>query len=90
MAFYDCRLDDGVTTHKDIHDELGEFPDAGTPARTPEWWGKTFYKHFPNHGFVGDIFTVNGVASPVLEVKRSQVTACASSTPRSPGSTSSS
>ena len=36
----------------------------------PEWWGKTFFKHFPNHGFVGDIFTVNGTAYPVLEVKR--------------------
>ena len=30
----------------------------------------TFHKHFPNHGFVGDIFTVNGVAYPVLQVKR--------------------
>jgi FtsP/CotA-like multicopper oxidase with cupredoxin domain len=36
----------------------------------PEWWGKTFYKHFPNHGFIGDIFTVNGTAYPTLEVKR--------------------
>ena len=70
LAIYDCRLDDGVTTHKDIHDELGEFPDARNPRTHPEWWGKTFYKHFPNHGFVGDIFTVNGVANPVLEVKR--------------------
>ena len=70
LAVYDCCLDDGVTTHKDIHDELGEFPDAGNPRTHPEWWGKTFYKHFPNHGFVGDIFTVNGVANPVLEVKR--------------------
>ena len=70
LAFYDCRLDDGVTTHKDIHDGLGQFPDARNPRTHPEWWGKTFYKHFPNHGFVGDIFTVNGVANPVLEVKR--------------------
>ncbi len=70
LAFYDCRLDDGVTTHKDIHDSLGEFPAAGNPRTHPEWWGKTFYKHFPNHGFVGDLFTVNGVANPVLEVKR--------------------
>jgi len=68
LAFYDCRLDDGVTTHHDIHD--GEFPAAGNPRTHPEWWGKTFYKHFPNHGFVGDIFTVNGTANPVLEVKR--------------------
>ncbi|MFL5302550.1 MAG: multicopper oxidase domain-containing protein, partial [Anaeromyxobacteraceae bacterium] len=26
--------------------------------------------HYPNHGFVGDIFTVNGVAFPVLNVER--------------------
>ncbi|RAM38756.1 multicopper oxidase family protein [Arthrobacter globiformis] len=70
LAFYDCRLDDGETVHKDIHDVQKEFPAAKNPAEHPEWWGKTFYKHFPNHGFVGDIFTVNGTASPVLEVKR--------------------
>ena len=70
LAFYDTRLDDGVTVHKDIHDGLGEFPDAGNPRTHPEWWGKTFFKHFPNHGFVGDIFTVNGTAYPVLKVKR--------------------
>jgi len=70
LAFFDARLDDGVTMHKDIHDGLGEFPAAHNPATHPEWWGKTFYKHFPNHGFVGDIFTVNGIASPVLTVDR--------------------
>jgi FtsP/CotA-like multicopper oxidase with cupredoxin domain len=70
LAFYDCRLDDGVTIHKDMHDSMGEFPAAGNPRTHPEWWGKTFFKHFPNHGFVGDIFTVNGTAYPVLEVKR--------------------
>jgi len=68
LAFYDCRLDDGVTEHHDFHD--AEFPGAGNPRTHPEWWGKTFYKHFPNAGFVGDIFTVNGTAYPVLEVKR--------------------
>ena len=70
LAIFDCRLDDGVTTHKDIHDGRGEFPAAGNPRTHPEWWGKSFFKHFPNHGFVGDIFTVNGTAYPVLEVKR--------------------
>ena len=70
LAFYDCRLDDGVTTHQDAHDGMGEFPAAGNPRTHPEWWGKSFFKHFPNHGFVGDIFTVNGKAYPVLEVKR--------------------
>jgi FtsP/CotA-like multicopper oxidase with cupredoxin domain len=70
LALYDTRLDDGVTNHKDFHDGIGEFPAAGNPRTHPEWWGKTFYKHFPNHGFVGDIFTINGTAFPVLEVKR--------------------
>ena len=50
--------------------QLGEFPAAKNPRTHPEWWGKTFYRHFPNHGFVGDVFTVNGTAYPVLEVKR--------------------
>jgi FtsP/CotA-like multicopper oxidase with cupredoxin domain len=75
LAFYDTRLDDGVTMHQDIHDTLGEYqapfyPNAKNPNAHPEWWGKTFFKHFPNHGFVGDIFTVNGTAYPVLEVER--------------------
>jgi FtsP/CotA-like multicopper oxidase with cupredoxin domain len=68
LVLFDCRLDDGVTMHKDMHDS--EFPLAGNPRVHPEWWGKTFFKHFPNHGFVGDLFTVNGTAFPVLEVKR--------------------
>ncbi|HEX5120717.1 MAG TPA: multicopper oxidase domain-containing protein [Pseudonocardiaceae bacterium] len=68
LAFYDTRLDDGVTLHHDIHDS--EYPDAHNPRTHPEWWGKTFFRHFPNHGFVGDVFTVNGTAYPVLEVKR--------------------
>jgi FtsP/CotA-like multicopper oxidase with cupredoxin domain len=70
LVMFDMSLDDGVTIHKDFHDSLGEFPAAGNPRTHPEWWGKTFFKHFPNHGFVGDIFTVNGTASPVVEVKR--------------------
>jgi FtsP/CotA-like multicopper oxidase with cupredoxin domain len=70
LAFFDARLDDGVTTHQDIHDTQGDFPAAKNPRTHPEWWGKTFFKHFPNHGFVGDIFTVNGTAYPVMEVKR--------------------
>ena len=58
----DVALDDGVTPHKDFHNGCGE-------AR-PEWWGQTFFRHYPDRGFVGDVFTVNGVAYPVLEVKR--------------------
>jgi FtsP/CotA-like multicopper oxidase with cupredoxin domain len=65
MAFYDCALDDGVTPHADLHVD-----NAVCGASHPEWWGKTFFRHFPNHGFVGDIFTVNGKAYPVLNVKR--------------------
>ncbi len=68
LALYDVRLDDGRTMHKDIHD--GEFEGVRNPGTHPEWWGTSFYKHFPNHGFVGDIFTVNGVAYPTLHVKR--------------------
>jgi FtsP/CotA-like multicopper oxidase with cupredoxin domain len=70
LVFYDTRLDDGVTIHEDFHDGLGQYPLAHNPKTHPEWWGKTFYKHFPNHGFVGDVFTVNGTAYPVLYVDR--------------------
>jgi len=62
LVFYDTALDDGVTPHKDAHTGHGE--------TRPEWWGRTYFRHLPNHGFVGDIFTVNGKAFPVLEVKR--------------------
>jgi FtsP/CotA-like multicopper oxidase with cupredoxin domain len=62
LALYDCSFDDGVVEHKDFHNGCGE--------SHPEWWGQTFFRHFPNHGFVGDVFTVNCVAYPVLEVKR--------------------
>jgi FtsP/CotA-like multicopper oxidase with cupredoxin domain len=59
---FDARLDDGVTPHKDAHTGNGE--------THPEWWGKSYFRHFPNHGFVGDVFTVNGTANPVLHVDR--------------------
>lgn len=62
LAFYDCALDDGATPHKDFHNGCGEVH--------PEWWGQTFFRHFPDHGFVGDVFTVNGTAYPVLVVNR--------------------
>jgi FtsP/CotA-like multicopper oxidase with cupredoxin domain len=62
LALYDCVLDDGVTPHQDYHNGQGELH--------PEWWGKTFHRHYPNHGFVGDIFTVNGTAYPVMNVYR--------------------
>ena len=59
LAFFDVALDDGVTMHQDMHDAMGDYPEVGAPRKHPEWWGKTFFKHFPNHGFVGDLFTVN-------------------------------
>lgn len=61
MAFYDCLLDDGVTEHNG----MGQDGQAH-----PENWGKLFFGHYPNHGFVGDIFTVNGTIQPYLVVKR--------------------
>jgi FtsP/CotA-like multicopper oxidase with cupredoxin domain len=70
LAIFDCSLDDGVTTHHDIHDGEGVFKQVANPKAHPEFWGKTFFKHFPNHGFVGDIFTVNGTAFPTMTVKR--------------------
>jgi FtsP/CotA-like multicopper oxidase with cupredoxin domain len=62
LVLFDCALDDGVTPHKDFHNGCGE--------TRPEWWGQTYFRHFPDRGFVGDVFTVNGVAYPVLRVKR--------------------
>jgi FtsP/CotA-like multicopper oxidase with cupredoxin domain len=62
LAFYDCALDDGVVPHQDFHNGCGE--------NHPEWWGQLFFRHFPNHGFVGDIFTTNCTAYPYLVVKR--------------------
>jgi FtsP/CotA-like multicopper oxidase with cupredoxin domain len=63
MALYDCVLDDGITPHADLHTDV-----AACGATHPEWWGKAFFKHFPGKGFVGDLFTVNCTAYPVLNV----------------------
>jgi len=63
MVFFDCALDDGVTPHADRH-----VADAVCGDTHPEQWGKTFFRHYPNHGFVGDLFTVNGTAFPQLTV----------------------
>ena len=62
LILSDCALDDGVCPHKDFHNGCGE--------THPEWWGQSYFRHFPDTGFVGDIFTVNGIAYPVTEVKR--------------------
>lgn len=63
MVFFDCVFDDGVTPHADRH-----VADEVCNETHPEQWGKTFFKHYPNHGFVGDVFTVNGTAFPKLTV----------------------
>ncbi|MFL5278543.1 MAG: multicopper oxidase family protein [Myxococcales bacterium] len=73
LALYDCRLEDAVTPHQDQHTPIA--PDPRLSGQIcgnihPEWWGKLFLKHYPNHGFVGDIFTVNGIAYPTLTVQR--------------------
>jgi FtsP/CotA-like multicopper oxidase with cupredoxin domain len=78
MALYDCCMDDGVTSHQDVHTPVNAVQAAqiGMPTNQicgaihPEWWGQLFLKHYPNHGFVGDIFTVNCVAYPQYTVER--------------------
>jgi FtsP/CotA-like multicopper oxidase with cupredoxin domain len=72
MAFYDFRADNGITPHEDAHQPLtAQVWSNNVCGNThPEWWGKLFLQHYPNHGFVGDIFTVNGTAYPVLNVER--------------------
>jgi FtsP/CotA-like multicopper oxidase with cupredoxin domain len=62
LAFFDVAIDDGVTGHRDAHNGCGE--------AHPEWWGNHYFRHLPNHGFVGDVFTTNCVAYPVMKVKR--------------------
>jgi FtsP/CotA-like multicopper oxidase with cupredoxin domain len=62
LAFYDTRLEDGVTLHNDFHDP--EYPKAGNPRNHPEWWGQMFFRHFPNHGFVGDARSRPNIAGP--------------------------
>jgi FtsP/CotA-like multicopper oxidase with cupredoxin domain len=72
MAFYDVRLENGITPHEDAHQPLSQQPWSNNVCGNthPEWWGKHFLQHYPNHGFVGDIFTTNGVAYPVHSVER--------------------
>jgi FtsP/CotA-like multicopper oxidase with cupredoxin domain len=62
VVLHDVALDDGNTPHQDFHNGCGEVQ--------PYNWGKSYFRHFPNHGFVGDVFCVNGKAYPTLTVKR--------------------
>jgi FtsP/CotA-like multicopper oxidase with cupredoxin domain len=71
LAFYDFRTDDGLTPHEDTHQPMSAQAWSNNVCGNlhPEWWGKLFLQHYPNHGFVGDIFTTNGVAFPVMQVE---------------------
>jgi FtsP/CotA-like multicopper oxidase with cupredoxin domain len=62
IVLHDVALDDGNTPHQDFHNGCGEVH--------PHNWGKNYFRHFPNLGFVGDVFCVNGKAYPTLTVKR--------------------
>jgi FtsP/CotA-like multicopper oxidase with cupredoxin domain len=62
LALHDVAIDDGAVGHQDFHGGCGE--------SRPDLFGRGYFKHFPNHGFVGDIFCVNGKAFPVVTVKR--------------------
>lgn len=62
LVFHDVALDDGNTPHADWHNGCGEVQ--------PWNFGKGYFRHFPDQGFVGDLFCVNGTAFPVLHVKR--------------------
>jgi FtsP/CotA-like multicopper oxidase with cupredoxin domain len=62
LVFHDVALDDGNTPHSDWHNGCGEVQ--------PYNFGKGFFRHLPDQGFVGDLFCVNGTAFPVLHVKR--------------------
>jgi FtsP/CotA-like multicopper oxidase with cupredoxin domain len=77
LGLYDCRFDDAVSPHAGIENPLGQEQIAsGAPPflqdgkAHPENWGKLFFAKYPNHGFVGDVYTVNGTAYPVMPVDR--------------------
>jgi FtsP/CotA-like multicopper oxidase with cupredoxin domain len=71
LALYDCRFDDGVAPH-DGANGVNAVPYGVIQDNQPhpENWGQLFFGHWPNHGFSGDVFTVNGKAMPYLPVKR--------------------
>jgi FtsP/CotA-like multicopper oxidase with cupredoxin domain len=62
IVLHDVALDDGATPHMDAHN--------GCNDAQPSNWGKSYFRHFPDAGFVGDVFCVNGKAYPTLVVKR--------------------
>ncbi len=71
LAIFDARFDDGVTPHSGVPVNDATMPGPVQDGLAhPNRWGQTFFAHYPNQGFVGDVFTVNGTAFPVLRVKR--------------------
>ena len=78
LGLYDCRFDDAIAPHAGIENPLGqEQLGAGNGTNLlqdgkahPENWGKLYFAKYPNHGFVGDVFTVNGKAYPFMQVCR--------------------
>jgi FtsP/CotA-like multicopper oxidase with cupredoxin domain len=62
LVLHDVAFDDGATPHMDAHNGCNDVH--------PFNWGKTYFRHFPDRGFVGDVFCVNGTAYPTLVVKR--------------------
>jgi FtsP/CotA-like multicopper oxidase with cupredoxin domain len=75
LAIFDTRFDDGVTPHNGA--ASGGYR-SGLPMEMPmqdgnthpQSWGKPFFGHYPEAGFIGDVFTVNGIAYPVMHVKQ--------------------
>ena len=47
LAFFDCRLDDGVTIHQDIHDLQGDYPAANNPSDASGMVGQDLLQAFP-------------------------------------------
>ena len=47
LAIYDCRLDDGVTLHQDIHDGHGRVPGGAQPGHAPGVVGQDVLQALP-------------------------------------------
>ena len=90
LAFYDCRLDDGVTTHQDIHDGMGEFPDGREPPHAPRMVGQDVLQALPQPRLRRRHLHRQRRRQPGARRSSGASTASASSTPPSAGSTSSS
>ena len=89
LAFYDCRLDDGVTLHKDIHDSRASSRRPATRAPTRSGGARPSSSTSPTTA--SSATSSPSTARPTRCSRSSGAsTASASWTARSPGSTSSS